>query len=255
MKKILSVLLVAILAIGCFALVGCGDNTFGGNYEEATATDVQNFANEVAQAEGVTEIDIADGYALYIDVYAPSGAMTVDATLDMQIKAVDGAIQMQGKMDANMSSSSITQKSKGTCYWVDGVVYENVNVTATMGGQTQSGSMKMKYAMPEFEDFVGEYASIAEGLDFAGLVEMSISNEAIGLSMVRDDNGTKIKFVIPENEAMAGEVVFVFDASYNLTSMKIDIEAGETSMLMTYKPWNGNINLPGDLNSYQNMAY
>lgn len=93
------------------------------------------------------------------------------------------------------------------------------------------------------------------GLTFEGLVEMSIINEAIGISMVRDENGTKIKFVIPENENASGEVVLVFDADYNITSMKYDIETrvGEDvmSLVMTYKPFNGNVSLPSDLDSYQ----
>ena len=117
--------------------------------------------------------------------------------------------------------------------------------------------MKIKYSLPEFDDYIGEYTAILEGLDLSGLVEMSMSNEAIGLSMIQDENGTKIKFVMDEDaQAFAkGEIVLVFDANYNLTSMKYDVTVGETVMVMTYKPYNGGINLPGDLDSYQYMPY
>ena len=259
MKKILSVLLVAILAIGCFALVGCGDATFGGNYEEATAQDVQSFANEAALAQGKDEINLADGYELYIDITMPQSLspmnMAIDAELDMKIKSVEGSIQMAGTMKMDMSGPQISQKMNGSTYWVDGMCYESGNVTQNMAGQSASGYQKIKYDLPEFEDVFGMYAAFADGLDFEGLVEMSIINEAIGISMVRDENGTKIKFVIPENENVSGEVVLVFDADYNVTSMKYDIETrvGEDvmSLVMTYKPFNGNVSLPSDLDSYQ----
>ena len=138
MKKILAVLLVAILAIGCFALTGCGDATFGGNYEEATVTDVQAFADAAALAQGKDEIDFADGYEIYLDIYAPTDYMTIDAVLNMKIKAVDGKLQMAGTMNATMSNSSSSQKTNGNCYWVDGMCYESGNVTMSAAGQTMS---------------------------------------------------------------------------------------------------------------------
>ena len=119
MKKILTITLVLMLAVGCFCLTGCGDATFGGNYQEATAEEVQSFANEAALAGGSNNVDLEAGYQLIVKANMP----TANTNLDMDIKFAKDAqkgLMLQATMNGNMGGTSVN----GMKMWVsEGISY------------------------------------------------------------------------------------------------------------------------------------
>ena len=267
MKKILSILLVVIMAISCFALVGCGgDATFEGNYEEATATDVQNFANSVDAADGDTDIDIEDGYEINMEVKnmiqtTPMGTAVADLDMTFRVKSELGNMKVEGtakgktKYNAGVYSG-MEIDANGKVYWTGGYLYSNESDTIRYQGQTQPQEYKQKIQMEDFDTYLNTYAQNFDGLDFSELVEMAVAvGDKMGLGISQDENGTKIKFSIPVNNGVSGEMIFVFDNNYNLTSLKYDVTIGNTedamTIVATYKPYSGNVTLPNDLDTYQ----
>lgn len=266
MKKILAVLLVAVLAIGCFALTACGgDATFGGNYEEATAEDILVFATEAENAGGSSDIDLADGCEVKMIVknmpqpMAPYGYGVADMEMTLRIVSENGAMKAEGtakgktKLTSGMYSG-MESDTTGKVYWTDGYMYVTEDVTQRFQGQTATGNVKNK--MPVTLDaYLDGQMSELDGFDFEELVPMALTlGEKMGLSIARDENSTKIKFVIPENNSVGGEIIFVFDANYNLTSMRYDVTIGSGEdafeMDITYKPYSGSVSLPNDLDTY-----
>ena len=235
MKKILSILLVAILAIGCFALVGCGDNTFGGSYEEATATDVKSFADAAAEAGATNEVDYAQGYQLTAKMEI-SGQKT-----DMDIKfANDDAkgVVLQAKMNVNMGGQSMNLNA----YVVENYFY----------GELYGQKLKM------YDDMITPvYTDLLESLqsfDLSALAQNAIEDATIKLGMIKEEDGTtKIKFEMPEDSDIVGTIIFVFDANYNLSAMKFDVEMTSMKVNLELKPWGGKINLP-NLDSYTDIG-
>lgn len=231
MKKILSIVLVALLAIGCFALVGCGgDATFGGNYEEATATDIQSFADAAALAGGSNEVDPDQGYQLVGDATMEG----LDYDLDIRFKRDNQhGLVLQAKMNMNVGGQSMNMNA----YVVNNYLY------AEMMGQ----KIKMEDEMitPVYTNLL----NMMESLDLSALIEGLETNTKLGIA--RDDDGTtKIKFEIPENYSTHGTIILVYSADYDLIAMKYDIAMGENfAMNISFKPWSGTINLP-NLNSY-----
>ena len=217
-------------------MTGCGDATFGGNYQEATAEDVQTFANEAALAGGSNDIDLALGYQLIAKMSFGEGAQAYNMDMDIKFSADnDDGILLTATMKGKVSGQNVN----ATMYWADGYAYVNTE------------GLKVKERMEDMGDIYGDLVSAVEGFDLSALAQMAIEDTTIKLGMVREDNGTtKIKFDMPENSVLVGTIVFVFDAEYDLSAMKFDVTMQGMKLEITYKPWNGTVNLPGDLNTY-----
>lgn len=262
MKKILAIALVLMLAVGCFCLTGCGDATFGGNYQEATAEDVQTIVDSAEFQQGVQDITAQAGYEMIVDMYASMGSNVIDVNMDLKFINDENSPKMQGKVDMKMNVSyggqSMDMSAKGDVYYADGYTYANETISAA----GQSMSHKVKQA-GDWSEYYGDYLEVMEmanQYDLGSLIEMAGESDTVKVSISTDD-GTKIKFVVEGGEeGMSGnmEVIFVFDADYNLIANKINIDMSYTSqgqtesikMNITNKPFAGNINLPSDLDSY-----
>lgn len=235
MKKILAIALVLMLAVGCFCLTGCGDNTFGGNYQEATAEEVQTFASEVSLAGGSNNVDLEAGYQLIVKANMP----TANTNLDMDIKFAKDAqkgLMLQATMNGNMNGTSVN----GMNMWVS----EGISYVSFQG-------FKYKKYDDEITPIYSNLIESVQDFDLSALAQRAIEDVTIKLGMVREDNGTtKIKFEMPENPDIAGTIILVFDADYDLMAMKFDVEMNDVTMNLELKPWNGTVNLPGDLNTY-----
>ena len=233
MKKILAVLLVAVLAIGCFALTACGgDATFGGNYEEATATEVKAFADSAALAGGTNEVDYTQGYQLVAKM-----DMGQYGKYDMDIKFAnddDKGLVLQARMNMNVSGQSMNVNA----YVVNNYLY------AEMYGQKVR--MYDDIITPTYTDLLEKLQSY----NLSAIAENAMQNTAIKLGMVKDEDGTtKIKIDMPEETGADGTIILVFNAQYNLVAMKFDIEMSTMKVNMELKPWGNKINLP-NLDSY-----
>ena len=235
MKKILAISLVLMLAVGCFCLTGCGDATFGGNYQEATAEEVQSFANEAALAGGSNNVDLEAGYQLIVKANMP----TANTNLDMDIKFAKDAqkgLMLQATMNGNMGGTSVN----GTKMWVS----EGISYVSFQG-------LKYKEYDDEITPIYSNLIESVQNFDLSALAQRAIEDATIKLGMVREDDGTtKIKFEIPEDPQLQGTIIFVFDAQYDLVAMNFDVVVTGNTMSIVFKPWDGTVSLPGDIDSY-----
>ena len=263
MKKILAISLVLMLAVGCFCLTGCGDATFGGNYQEATAEDVQTIVDSAKFQQGVQDITAQEGYEMIIDVYSKMDSNVFDVNMNLKFVNEDNNPKMQGTVDAKMNFSygnqSVDMGAKGDVYYADGYTYANETVKAN--GQSISQKVKQEGDWSEYySDYLEKIMDMANQYDLGSLIQMAGVSDTVKVSIATDD-GTKIKFESVVNEEGSSgrmEVIFVFDADYNLIANKINIDSSYTyegstttiKMNITNKPYTGTINLPGDLNTY-----
>ena len=231
MKKILAIALVLMLAVGCFCLTGCGDATFGGNYQEATAEDVQTFAENAALEQGSQEIDYTQGYQLVANVDVDGNKMEMDikfANDDEKGLVLKADMKVSGDEPINLNA-----------YVIDNYMY------AQMEGQ----KVKMFDNMitPTYTGLLSEL----QDFDLSALALRAAEDTGIKLGMAQEADGTtKIKFEMPEETGIAGTIILVFDGEYNLTAMKFDVVINDVTMDLELKPFAGNINLPSDLDSY-----
>ena len=250
MKKIFAIVLSALLCLSLFMVAGCG-SAFDADYKETDAETMNEIVDKVEDAEEGTSIDYFKGVKLVIDVkmnmsvQGKTESMAVKS--NMVMTAVDDNLIMSGEIKADTDDGKVD----GKVYYSDGWLYAN--------GTYKDNQIKMKQAMP-IEYFIGHYTDGAEQMmDIAFAMRQFGSLEGAKFFQAEKDGNTYIKFTFESAEMGKVEMYFIFNADFNLigfkmqSSGKMELDGGsmESKMLISMEPYSGSINLPSDLDTYE----
>lgn len=260
MKKLLTVLLAAVMAAACcFGLTACGDSTFNGNYKEVSAEEQQAFVQAASEAEQNT-ISLVNGADLSVTAKGTMEGVKVDVSLSLKAAAVgegdDADFQAEGSVKAKVeqpaTSADAGEDASGfmlgnvnadlKVYYTQGYGYANGTVQI---GDTEEGktTLKNKTAidLSDLSDILGMASSVSEDVgQYAGLLQGGLLDSVMNMSawMQLDQSGNnsinvlfdldnkKVKAdiaITDEGATVNGTLYLVFDENYNLIAIKADI--------------------------------
>ncbi len=250
MKKIFAIVLSALLCLSLFMVAGCG-SAFDANYKETDAETMNEIVDKAEDAEAGTSIDYFKGVKLVIDVEMKMSAQGKTESMavkgNMVMAAIDEKLAMSGEIKANGDGENVD----GKVYYSDGYLYAN--------GTYKNNTVKMKQEMP-IEYFIDRYTDGAEQMmDIAFAMRQFGSLEGAKFFQAEKDGNTYIKFTFESAEMGKVEMYFIFNADFNLigfkmqSSGKMELGGGsmESKMLISMEPYSGSINLPSDLDTYE----
>lgn len=246
MKKFLYFVVCVILALGAFAMVGCGseETAFDGNYQEATVAEATTFAQDLSKESSAIDYSIGVEYNFDMSYTMTYGeeTYTMDIAMEMNMIAVEGKLQMAGTMDATSNGETDTAK----VYYVDDYFYLN--------GEADGETTKIKYKM-SIDDFIGNYTDDVDiSFSLLSYIEMAGEIEAEGGSIKfyidnSDAETTKVKIELTEGEEANATIYLLYNADKELVGAKYDVAIdngteGSITMSVEIAPWSGTVSLP-----------
>ena len=280
MKKLITILLCAVMALSVVAMTGCGDSTFNGNYKEATAEEVAAYAQTVSQDANNATLDYNSGIEVSVksEMKITDATSTVEENAEIKGKAIakDNALQMESSFKMSMENSVDATASvsiEGNAYFANDYIYANAKVTSA----DQTADQKVKVNMP-FDVFFDNQVDVQTDLSSILLevqqyTAMGIAN--IKYEMETNDNGTKVRISVPQQDfsfdptptysisgSVKAEFVFVYNAQNQIVAVKTVLESSGSTTVegatmntvqkqeAIVKPFSGSVSLPADLDTY-----
>ena len=251
MKKIFAIVLSALLCLSLFMVAGCG-SAFDANYKETDAETMNAIVNQAYEAEEGTRINYAKGVkvALEMEMKMTANGKTENVSVksNMVMTAVDDNLIMSGEIKANGDGENVD----GKVYYSDGWLYAN--------GTYKDNQIKMKQQKP-IDAFIDEFSKDSTMfMDIQNAFEHVANIESIKYYSAVKDGNTYVKFAYEEVQMGKGEIYFIFDADFNLIGFKMEgsskMDMGqfgsmESKMFISYEPYSGSVNLPSDLDTYE----
>lgn len=248
MKKLLTLVMCLVLAIGVMGFTACGDSTFKGNYEEVDKATAAEFAESVNGESSV--LDMKSGMEMEFSMEM-DGEM--EFSMEYDLKCAYNA-QQQIEMEGSVKGKGEGQSIKGDIYYSNGFMYIN------------SDGMKIKQAV-DYEEFLEGITSMGSDaiIDIQGVIEYLEMDNTGSIKVYLDKGETESKVKVEVNNfsvegvKVNGEYYYVFDANGNLIACKIDVSVtisyqgynSSMSVYMVVKAYDGKVSLPSDLDSYQ----
>lgn len=284
MRKILTIAMAAVLAFGAFAMSGCGDKTFKGNYKtEATAEEVRTALTGIdlgsaAEQSGGFEMDFKLKLNTEMSINAQGASISSESGMDykgdLAVKAegetISGAGKISGKttgegkssMNASMyiagefiyldmkltsGGQKLEQKIKMPLS-LDGVIPFNA-LSAEAGNEASSPSFDVEELIAMMERGVKVYLDESDGTKIKISVTKEFLMEEIGeAGITLSDAGVDIYVVLDENDALVGvkaDMKIKGETETSGMNMKIDLNFG-----VSVKSGDVKVALPSDLDSY-----
>lgn len=248
MKKLLTLVMCLVLAIGVMGFTACGDSTFKGNYEEVDKATAAEFAESVNGESSV--LDMKSGMEMEFSMEM-DGEM--EFSMEYDLKCAYNA-QQQIEMEGSVKGKGEGQSIKGDIYYSNGFMYIN------------SDGMKIKQAV-DYEEFLEGITGMGSDaiIDIQGVIEYLEMDNTGSIKVYLDKGETESKVKVEVNNfsvegvKVNGEYYYVFDANGNLIACKIDVSVtisyqgynSSMSVYMVVKAYDGKVSLPSDLDSYQ----
>ncbi len=259
MKKLVTLLLCLVLAIGTACMFGCGDATFNGNYKEVTADseEVQQFAAAADRAENKV-VNFGNGADFSLSVKGSAEGMKVDvsagikATLDTT-DATAAKLIAEGSVKAKVEATDKDKSDSNAnvdmkVYYKDKFVYISGKFDAAIMGQAAQADAKndVKFKLPldldsgiqeiikELPDGItdaidlpiGEVAGLLNGNVLKVLLNAEKESEG-NVKIFIDAENKKVKAEIKivneqEKSEINGTLYLVYDENYNLIAIKVE---------------------------------
>ena len=251
MKKIFAIVLSALLCLSLFMVAGCG-SAFDADYKETDAAAVSQIVTKATEAEEGTKIDYSAGVKVYmdIDMNMTAGGKTESVKINssMYFKAANDNAAMYGEVKGEGQGENLNAK----VYYSDGYLYTN--------GTSEGKTVKTKQAI-SIESVIAEFDMTRSTtlMDIRAAFASVANIEGVKYYTAEKDGNTYIKFTFESAEMGKGEMYFIFNADFNLigfkmqSSGKMELDGGsmESKMLISMEPYSGSINLPSDLDTYE----
>lgn len=270
MKKLITLLLCLVIAIGTPCMFGCGDATFNGNYKEVSAdsTEVQQFSEATAKSEMV---DVTKGVEVEFKIKGNAGGSDMDISANVKVAAEgegnDVKLQAAGSLKGKVKSSDANADMNFNIYYTNGYGYIGGKMKATASGTSAEEELKFKMrwdienslneimgiASDEIDLPAGEMEGLTQGNVFANLIAEFEGQE--GVKIYIDADGRKARIEVSEFDVegtkLSGAIFFVYDENYNMTAFKLDFKAKtaeneEVSAYLVIKGFNGTVTLPSE---------
>ena len=278
MKKILAVIVCAILALGAMSMFGCGDATFNGNYKEASAATIEEFAQNTEKGEG---FDVqTSGFLMELKTTTKSAMemmgvkmdINAESSANLKISNKDGKIQAAGSSKTNSVSKITGGENAGTTtvneeaevYYNEGWAYRKL--------KDADGETKVKVQI-SIESAIGSVIGGAEAGEDSSMPNIfdkelfatlyAEMGKTEGVKILIDAEARKVKIdvegVTQGAVKASGAIYLAYDANYNLIAMKYDIkmdmgEYGSITIYLLVKGYDGAVSLPSDLDTYEEGA-
>lgn len=262
MKKILALCLVVTLLM-C-ALVGCNQQTFDGNYQQANAGQVETFAKDAAASGKKVKPDKEDyrkGYSITLDAEMESGELSSEIEIKIHMIEVDGQMKSSGGVKLKSKSTEFI----GEFWYVDGAMYLK---------SKQGPDERKVRAVIEFEEYIAQLNHMQYFEELGTLVDYLHGQPGVEYFIEETSENTKIKVSVEQelpandyvNTSTDAEYYFVFTKDKDIEACKISLSntsqgafggfsgAVETEIELEAKPWSGNINTPKNLDEFSNGA-
>lgn len=247
MKKLLTLVMCLVLAIGVMGFTACGDSTFKGDYKEVDKEKAAAFAATI-DSEGMA-LNLQSGIELEFSMEYGSGSNSY--LMEINVKSAYTA-QQQVEVEGSWKTKMGGETEKGDIYYSDGYAYMNMDGNKIK--QAVNYEMLFGYVMSNSAS--SEFTDIQELIDYLD-VEPTSGSVKVYLDESETVNKLKVEFndFVFEGIKMDGECYFVYNADGVLTAYKADVKMTESGMegsfYMMIKAYDGKISLPSDLDSYQ----
>ena len=283
MKKLLTLLVSAIMAVACcFGLTACGDATFNGNYKEVSEEQQAEFVQAASEADQ-TSISFANGadFSLSVKGKVKDDDQTINVDASVNLKAVANTVDektdyqaelaVKAKVDGIPTIEKVDADVKA--YYVDETAYANGYVQI---GKEADGKINLKNYMSlkgmDLSSLMGMASGMANGAmsdlpteQVAGLLdanllatlvayaELTSEQEGMDIKLLFDINAKKVKAEINaeiEGKKVNGALYLVFDENYNLIAIKAEvkltIDGNDISINLSFKGYMGKVNVPSE---------
>ena len=249
MKKLLILLLCLTLIASAFAMCGCKDNLFEGNYYVATYSQIETIVSTTERAENGETFDFNGG----LQVNYTSNIGSIDFNMSFKSVAKNFSLAMQG--EACMTSSAEgSVADRRFIYYFDDYSYTQYMV--------DNGVVEKEKRRSTPEGLVTSYMYLGEDffLTLSDLWDELDDETGVTWSVAESKHYNKVKVEIDTSNAVQTTVatyIYVYDASYQLVALSMDVVFTEIrydnqyTIHLTIKPWQGTITLPTDLDTYE----
>ena len=254
MKKLLILLLCLVLTASAFAMCGCKDKIFEGNYDVATYQQIGSIVNTTHYAENGETFDYNGGLQVTCSANISDGIDHIDFYMNFQSLAQGDNLMMQGeaRIDTSLDSDFATSAK---IYYSAGYSYTTY--------ETSDGVEKVKELISA-KKLLDEYMELIEDFNLT-LEELYTSwdgEEGVTWYVAESKlyNKVKVEFVSSEaHENIVSTFVYVYDINYQLVALSIDVvltnndteDCTTSTISIVIKPWIGLIILPTDLDTYE----
>ncbi len=245
MKKLLTLVSCLVLSLCITLSVGCsgGKDAFDGNYQEATAAQVNSFAQEIPVTG--EELSLASGVKLEAVMNITMGEGYYSNTeMSFIIAEQDNVLKMSGTASSDNKIPGFESiKASGNIYYNDDTLYieENGN--------------KYYQTLP-LDSFLEGYTSELEELDEV-LEEFDDILQGVSYYMEQTPQTTKIKIVIDDVNGLDSTMYFIYDVNNTLTGIKLESTTtssyGTTEMVVSMELYEGSVSLPNNLDEYNTI--
>ena len=253
MKKLLLITLAVVLSLSCLYLTGCAD-VFDGDYQDCTIEDLQAIVNSTEFQQGTHTIVLSNGYEVQqiLNLNIDSDYATRWDVIT-KFAFLDGELKGYSHMDVKALKQNVSAKQD--LWYSNKWIYKNDfnNMKVKAGPFDISDDTYYDVVLkPEgysAHDLLGGILEMDQKDIYEFLVLAQIDN-SITISTTTNTDTTKIKF-FKENEF---EAIFVYNAEYNLSSLKYCEWRNDNNETTIYTPYNGGISFPNDLDTYEDHS-
>ena len=230
MKKISTIILCMIFALGASVMAGCNEGSvYDGNYSQVQKTQMDAFAQSVTDAneEGEQKFDFSKGFSIKYEMK--------NRAIDMSMELLTNVTGETKQLYADVSMETIVSKVDMETWYKDGYSFVQAEIHNVLGEGTTSVKGK---AETDFDSALGEMMeaiSVIEEIDFSILGLLEAYGETMGIKFYIDDSSEqkKCKIELPETNLGDGMyeicIVLVYDANYKLYAIKYEIEGSVTT--------------------------
>lgn len=276
MKKLFAIAITLLMLFGTTTLVAC-DDTFNGNYKEASANETQNFIEKVAE-NNQEEDALADamlGMELSANVTVKgkdengnekSGKLLADVKT-----TVENGTELKLSAKAEISGDSELPAGKLEAYASDGKLYVN----STIKGLEMKGYVEIPLDTVKGVLNVNTLGSVAGSsldmgdalseIDADAIAELQGKYGENAIKFYLDESANKLRVDIDIKDAedftgsLKGSVYFAFDKDYKFTGIKIDVDyvVGDmqTDINVVVKAYTGKVDVPTDFSDYGTLEF
>ena len=257
MKKLLTLLLCLVFAISAFAMCGCKDKIFEGNYTVATEQEIASLIKITNSLEDSNKLDFASGLQVRC-TKTITGYYGAYYEYNIGFKAVSQRSRLMMKGNGNVEYKNYLSSSYSadeSIYYCDGYAYTKTNNGSSVN--------KTKYSVSH-EALLADYLTPAKDY-FVLLEDMMLSLEdesSVTWAVAKSNLYTKVKVefdVIINYTVLEETAVYVYDKTYKLVALTIDAVYTETdyqqqkrttTVNIVIEPWTGLIVSPINKNRY-----
>ena len=259
MKKIVALIICCVMVVSVLGLYGCSsDTTFNGNYEE---TNRESAAVFLGEASANRNIDIMRGSEIELRIKETSTPLDAEIRYNFKVAMDENQRpEMSGTLRLGVDIEGLPVSAKFEVYYKDGVLYERaryaiIDITGKVEYDLDEFLTKKMSSNPIDEQGINKIFDYLEAKTEASGGTVKIYTATVGTLKKMKMEFTDFTL---DNLTMNGACYFVYDADNNLAAYKMDVKVvigeTETSVYLVVKVFEGEIDLPSDLYSYEQKA-